>query len=80
MYDFDNKYIKTKYGNKARLLFTYTDSLYYELEVEHAYRDFYADKEKFDNSYYPADHPYQFNDNKKVIGKMKDETTGVPIV
>ena len=28
----------------------------------------------------PASHLYHFNNNKKVIGKMKDEKAGVPIV
>ena len=34
----------------------------------------------FNNSDCPEDLPYHFNDNKKVIGKFKDETSGVPIV
>ena len=61
------------------LLLTDTDSLCYEIEAKNVYK-VYADKDKFDNSDYPEGHPYQFNDNKKVIGKLKDETAGVPIV
>ena len=34
----------------------------------------------FNNSDYPEDSPYYFNDNKKVIGKFKDEASGVLIV
>ena len=79
MYDFHYNYIKKKYGDKARLLFTDTDSLTYEIEVLDVYRDFWNDKDKFDNSDYPESSPYFDKTNKKVIGLMKDEAAGVPI-
>ena len=40
MYDFHYNYIKKKYNNRARLLFTDTDSLTYEIEAEDVYKDF----------------------------------------
>ena len=40
MYDFHYNYIKKKYNNRARLLFTNTDSLTYEIEAEDVYKDF----------------------------------------
>ena len=79
MYDFHYNYIKNKYDNKARLLFTDTDSLTYEIEAEDVYKDFWNDKDKFDNSDYPKSSPYFDKTNKKVIGKFKDEAAGVPI-
>ena len=39
MYAFHYDYIKTKYGHRAKLLFTDTDSLMYEIQTE----DFYTD-------------------------------------
>ena len=74
MYDFHYNYIKQKYGEKAKLLFTDTDSLTYDV-----YKDFWNDKDKFDNSDYPEDSPYFDNKNKKVIGMFKDEAAGIPI-
>ena len=80
MYDFHYNYIKSKYGDKARLLFTDTDSLTYEIEADDVYQDFWKDKHLFDNSDYPKDSPFHNNANKKVIGKFKDEAAGMPIV
>ena len=80
MYDFHYNYIKNKYDNRAKLLFTDTDSLTYEIETEDVYKDFWNDKDMFDNSNYPENLPYYCNVNKKVTGKFKDEACGVPIV
>ena len=80
MYDFHYNYIKHKYGNKAKLLFTDTDSLTYEIETKDAYKDFFKDKSKFDNSDYNKESPFYNTANKKVIGKFKDEAAGIPII
>ena len=79
MYDFHYNYIKQKYGDKATLLFTDTDSLMYEIQTEDFYMDISVDvKHRFDTSDYPPDHPsgipYEFN--KKVLGMFKDEAGG----
>ena len=79
MYKFHYEYIKDKYGEKARLLFTDTDSLTYEIEANDVYKDFWKDKDRFDNSDYPKSSPYFDMVNKKVIGKFKDEAAGIPI-
>ena len=77
MYDFHYNYIKKKYNNRARLLFTDTDSLTYEIEAEDIYKDFWNDKDMFDNSDYLESSPYYCNVNKKIIGKFKDEACGI---
>ena len=79
MYDFHYNYIKQKYGNKAKLLFTNTDSLMYEIQTEDFYKDISEDvKDKFDTSDYPPDHPSGIPSglNKKVISMFKDEAGG----
>ena len=64
MYDFHYNYIKKKYNDRAKLLFTDTDSLTYEIETVDAYKDFWTDKDMFDkdmfdNSGYPENSPYK---------------------
>ena len=79
MYKFHYDYIKNKYDNKSKLLFTDTDSLMYEIKTEDVYKDFSNDKEMFDFSNYLTKSKYYDDSNKFVIGKMKDETCGVGI-
>ena len=43
MYEFHD-YIKTKYNNKWKLLFTDTDSLMYKIKTEDGYEDFSSNK------------------------------------
>ena len=49
----------------------------YKIDTDNVYTDFYVDNEKFDNSDYPLNHVYYYNNNKEVVGKIKDETAGV---
>ena len=79
MYVFHYNYIKMKYDNKATLLFTDTDSLCYNIQTKDIFRDMQEDSELFDTSEYSNDHFLFSTSNKKVLGKMKDETHGVPI-
>ena len=51
MYEFHYKYIKNKFD--AKLLFTETDSLVYEIKTEDVFEDFYVDEDLFDFSEYP---------------------------
>ena len=79
MYKFHYGYILPKYGKKAKLLFTDTDSLCYEIETEDFFKDISADVEDyFDTSNFPKDHPsgIPVGKNKKVPGMMKDEAGG----
>ena len=79
MHDFHYNYIKKKYGDKAKLLFTDTDSLMYEIQTEDFYKDINGDvKDRFDTSYYPPNHPSGISAgcNKKVLGMFKDEAGG----
>ena len=79
MYDFHYGYVKPKYGEKAKLLFTDTDSLKYEIETEDFYKYISQDvHEWFDTSNYPKEHQSGIPTgvNKKVIGMFKDEVGG----
>ena len=82
MFDFHYKYIKPKYGNKAKLLFTDTDSFLYEIQTEDFYKDISGDvRDRFDTSDYPEGHPSGIPTgiNKKVLGMFKDEAAGKSI-
>ena len=43
MYELHYDYIKNKFGNNSRLLFTDADSLMYEIKTEDVYKDFSND-------------------------------------
>ena len=80
MYDFFYNELKEQYGPKCELLYTDTDSLLVEIETDDVYKDIEKNKNLYDTSDYPKEHPLYLNINKKVLGKMKDECNGTPIV
>jgi hypothetical protein len=79
MYAFHYDVIKARYGNAACLCFTDTDSLLYHIRTRDIYSDMAEQKDFYDFSDYPTDHKLFSADNKKVLGKMKDEMNGQPI-
>ncbi len=81
MYEFHYDYILRKYGHeKAHLILTDTDSLLYEIETEDIYEDMVANGDEFDMSAFPKNSAFYNPKNNKVIGKMKDETSGEAIL
>ena len=76
MYEFHYDVMKPRYGAKAKLLFTDTDSLCYHIRTENVFEDQKARADLFDLSNYPKDSPYRDDTNKKVLGKFKDECDG----
>ena len=74
MYDFHCNFIKKHFDPK--LVFTDRDSLTNEIKSEDVYEEFLKHKHLFDFSNYPKDSKFFDQANKKVIGKMKDESEG----
>ena len=85
MYEFHYEYVKKKW-KKAKLCFTDTDSLLYQIETEDLFEDIAGDiAERFDTCDFASDHPKVADGtivrmNKKVPGLMKDETAGKQIL
>ena len=79
MYKFHYDYVRNNFD--AKLLFTDTDSLVYEIndDSDSVYKKCFKDKHLFDFSGYPKESNYYDILNKKVLGKMKDEFNGVKI-
>ena len=79
MYEFWYDYIKHKYGDKARLCYTDTDSFVMQIKTDGFYKDISADVDKwFDTSNFDKnnDRPLEIGKNKKILGKFKDELGG----
>ena len=77
MYEFHYGYMKPKYGERIKLLFTDTDSFMYLIETEDFYEDILQNiHEWFDTSNYSKDHFIYSDEQKMVIGMFKDEEGG----
>ena len=79
IYKFHYDYIKKKYGNNSRLLFTDTDSLMQKIKKQDVFKNFSKDKEMYDFTKYSAESKYYDDSNKLVVGKLKDKTGGIAI-
>ena len=71
MYQFWYDHLKNKY--KVELIYTDTDSFIIQVETDDIYKDMLENKNLYDFSEYPKDHPNYDITNKKVLGKFKDE-------
>ena len=58
MYEFHYDYIKNKYNDKSKLLFTETDNVMYEIKTEYVFEGFSRNKEIFDFSNYSTKFKY----------------------
>ena len=79
MFEFHYDVVKPRYGEHAKLCFTDTDSLLYSIQTEDIYADMLQQRHLYDTSDYPKEHSLYSDVNKKVLGKMKDESAGQPI-
>ena len=73
--DFHFNFVKKNFN--ADLSFTDTDSLTYEIKSEDVYEEFFKWKDLLDFSNYSKDSKFFNETNKKVIGKMKHDFSGV---
>ncbi|GJQ82404.1 hypothetical protein Trydic_g11820 [Trypoxylus dichotomus] len=78
IYDFHYSYMRSRFGDRARICYTDTDSLIYEVHCDDLYETIRLDaKECFDTSNYPDNNKYNIpHFNEKVLGMMKDENGG----
>ena len=76
MYDYYYNHLKVKYADRVKLLYTDTDSVIVHVQTDDLYKDMLESAAIYDTSNYPADHPLYSTNNKKVIGKFKDELGG----
>ena len=77
MYKFHYEQILNKYGSRAKLAYTDTDSFIYHIQTPDLYKGMADNMDAYDTSDYPIDHPLHLRTNAKVLGKMKDECSSL---
>ncbi|XP_047139887.1 uncharacterized protein LOC124815325 [Hydra vulgaris] len=73
MYNFWYNQIKLKYNERAQLLYTETGNLLFQVETKDIYKDMKENKDCYNFSKFPKDHPCFDETNIKVVGKFKDK-------
>ena len=76
MYEFWCDYIKPKYGDRAKLCYTDTESFVIHIVIEYFYEDIADNVDSwFDTSNYDENdkRPLPIGKNKRVIGLFKDQ-------
>ena len=75
MYKFFYEHLIPFYSREnVRLLYTDTDSFMLSIKTQDLHRDFFVNRDLYDLSNFPVDHPFYTSENKKVVGKFKCET------
>ena len=74
MHEFWYDYVKSEYGENAKLCYMDTDSFIVLIKTDDIYKDIGEDIEtKFDTVNYELDRPLAKEKHKKVITSMKDK-------
>ena len=73
MYKFHYEEIFSKYGWRAKLAYTNTNSFIYHIQTPDLCKDMAGNMDTYDNSDYAVDHPLHSRTNAKVLGKMMFE-------
>lgn len=77
MYSFHYSYMKPKYKDNLKLLYTDTDSFIYNIKCNNFYADMKTDSHLYDTSGYDLNNPYGIELlNAKQLNKFKDENNG----
>ena len=73
MCKFYSDVMKPKYGDNIKMVYTDTDSFVFHTKTVDIYEDLNTIKKEIDFSDYPKERKCYDENNKKVLGKFKDE-------
>lgn len=79
MYQYYYNVLKNKFKENMILCMSDTDSLLLHIRTPHLYCDLIDISDTLDTSNYPLNHYLYSEENKKVLGKFKDESPANPI-